>query len=127
MLVTMPLPKKFKELLESGPAETPDYVWMVHTVCGVERESCGWHGWALEGAARVGEPRHTYVESDDRVRCPNCGRLLFRTGDALRFDRAPQQPVREKLKIDYTVEEPTYLDDDDPAWDQEEPDSENDE
>jgi hypothetical protein len=123
----MPLPKKFKELLESGPAETPDYVWMVYTVCGVERESCGWHGWALESAVRAGEPSAKSVESDDRLRCPNCGRLLYRTDDGLRFDRAPQQPVFPKLGMDYTVEEPTYLDDDDPAWDQEESDSQEDE
>lgn len=115
----MPFPKKFKELLESSAAETPDFVWIVYAVCGAERESCGWHGWAIEEVVRAGEPYGKTLESDDRLRCPNCGRLLFRTDEGLRFDRAPQQPVHRKPGIDYEVVEPTYLDDDDPAWDQE--------
>jgi hypothetical protein len=119
MSQTMPFPKKFKPLLESHPAETPDYVWMVYAVCGVEPESCGWHGWVLEGAYRATGAQHAtgtgdqLVDSDSDLRCPSCGRALFRTDAAVRFDRSPQQaPVHGTPGTDYEVKPLSYSDDD---------------
>jgi hypothetical protein len=121
----MPFPRKFKALLEGSPAVTPDYLWLVYAVCGCERESCGWHGWVIETACCVTGERHAtgsggrLVESDDYLRCPKCGRDLYRT-DSVRFDRSPDQTQPGGTPgIDYEVVGPTYLDDDDPAWEAE--------
>jgi hypothetical protein len=121
----MPFPRKFKELLESSATETPEHVYMVYAVCGTVPESCGWSGWALEEALRATGtpyfrgPGGRIIESDDYLHCPKCGHPLFRTADAVRFDRSAQQPVPNPNWVEgihYEVAEMEYVDDDDPAW-----------
>jgi hypothetical protein len=93
----MPFPRKFKELLESSPPETPDYLYLSYAVCACEPGSCGWYGWTL-----------------DDSRCPNCGRQMFRIED-VRFDRAPKEEPREGWVegIDYEIAPMEYCDDED--------------
>jgi hypothetical protein len=114
----MPFPRKFKELLESTAPQAPDHVWVVYTVCGTERESCGWRGWAFGGAYRAGQPAGCgFLESDNYLRCPHCRCPLFCLDGGLRFDLAPQQGEELKPGIDYEVADMVYVDDDDhAAW-----------
>ena len=113
----MPFPRKFKELLESSPAELPDHVWLSYCVCGCLPESCGWRGWVIEGVSRVTADGHGKIlESNDYGRCPKCGNQLFRT-EEVQFVRSPNQPQPTMQPgIDYEIVPTTYIDDDDPQW-----------
>lgn len=100
----MALPRRFRHLhelrLENVPV--PDDVWLVFAVCATTAESCGWGGWILEDARRLGEA----VSADTEQRCPRCGALTFRTLTRVQYSLAADQSRaraadREATELEY--------------------------
>jgi len=116
----MPFPRKFQRLIETTAAdvEAPDYLWLTYAVCAVDKASCGWGGWMIEGAFKRSAQRHAtgtgygLVSAVDSQICPSCGGETFRTAVSLRVEPSVDQrpPVREG--IDYAVAPIEYEDQD---------------
>lgn len=113
----MPYPRKFKRLLEPDPESVPrpDYLWLAHAVCATESSSCGWEGWVLDGVFRKSGVRYPtstgdeLLPSTDQSACPACGRALFRTGIAVRFERSQDQtPPMGRPGVDFEVGDIEY-------------------
>ena len=102
----MPFPKKFKKLLETcrGEVEEPKQVWLSYAVCGVVASACGWGGWILENVIGKSGNLPAYTEQI----CPLCGKPLFRTEVATKFQRAANQTPRLVAGRDYKVIPPKY-------------------
>ena len=87
--------------LREGQVTIPDVVWLSYAVCAVDEDSCGWGGWILESAWKVGaDHKEVEVESDAEQRCPRCAKLLFRTEVEKQFRLNPDAGP----KIDYPYE-----------------------
>lgn len=98
----MAFPGKFRHLMEAAESEAtiPDEVWLSFALCTVEEDSCGWTGWIIESAWKNhGADRHAVVAADNQ-RCPNCGKVLFRTGLEKQYDLNPSQLP----KLDFSYE-----------------------
>jgi hypothetical protein len=108
----MPFPSKFRRLLETElkDIDVPDYVWLTYAVCGVERDSCGWAGWAIEVAVKrdcgddAAGTGNRALSAMDHLLCPTCGRDLFRT-ESVRYEPSQDQdpPVGQRPGVDYEV------------------------
>ena len=100
----MPLPRKFKNLLELTyeQVERPSYVWLNYAVCGCEADSCGWQGWIVESAfvRREGDD-DLLLPADDHLDCPKCGKPLFRTEVTYRFEPSEDQTHPLIPGVDY--------------------------
>ncbi len=100
----MPLPPKFKYLLELTyeQVERPSYVWLNYAVCGCEADSCGWQGWIVESAfvRREGED-DLLLPADDHLDGPNCRKPLFRTEVTYRFEPSEDQTHPLIPGVDY--------------------------
>ena len=111
-------PRKFKQLLEleTKDVETPDYVWLVYAVCACDRDSCSWGGWIIEAAFKItGQKHHTgtgdkALSSDTTQTCPSCGKKLFRTAAAVRFEPAEDQTPIWIEGVDYESSPMEYED-----------------
>jgi len=105
----MAFPIKFKRQLEKGinDVTSPDYVFLVYAVCGVEEDSCGWEGWILESVYKKSTTAHMTLTGDeilnasDEQNCPRCGKTTFRTDALLKFDRAKDQKPPLVEGVDY--------------------------
>ena len=115
----MAFPRKFKEQLEKGidDVKSPDYIYLVYSVCCTEEDSCGWEGWMLESAYRKSTEKHATLTgdeileaSDDQI-CPRCGKTTFRTDATLKFTRSKDQSSRLVAGVDYEVAPLEYTDD----------------
>jgi hypothetical protein len=97
----MPFPKKFKKLLETrrGEVEEPKQVWLSYAVCGVVASACGWGGWILESV--MGKSGNLPANTEQV--CPLCGKPVFRTEAATKFQRAPNQNRPLVAGRDYKV------------------------
>lgn len=111
----MAFPRKFKKQLEKGIDDviSPDYVFLVYTVCGTEEDSCGWEGWMLESAFKKSKEKHPTSTGDqplaaaDEQTCPRCGKTTFRTDTVLRFEKSRQSATKD---FDYEVSPIGYTD-----------------
>ncbi len=84
----MPFPKKFKPRLELTDSEVvaPNVVWICYCVCGVQKNSCGWEGWALDSVrAEKNGKKEELIHADTDLSCPCCGKPLFRTAVSKRL------------------------------------------
>jgi hypothetical protein len=81
-------------------AIVPDEVWLSYALCTVEESSCGWAGWIIESVWTSQGADKLAVSAADNQRCPNCGKLLFRTGLEKKYGLHPSQP----LKLDFSYE-----------------------
>ncbi len=111
----MRIPKRFRDAIESEPADLPDYVWLEHAVCALGPAPCGWAGWIIGAAFKRTTERcatstgDKALVSDDTQVCPNCrgsdGReaTLFRTGHVRRLEVSPDQTPPLVEGRDYTV------------------------
>ena len=107
----MPFPKKFKTLLESElkDVEIPDYVWLTYAVCALERDSCGWGGWIIEGAFKKSAVQNATSTGDkllnaaDEQICPRCGKGLYRTAASVRYEPSKDQTRPLVPDVDYEV------------------------
>jgi hypothetical protein len=112
----MPFPRKFRRLveIELPDVEAPDYVWVVYAVCAVTPQGCGWGGWMLEGAFKLGDGLttdnrvttrwgDTILPSMDAQICPRCGGETFRTGADLRMEPSNNQKRDSVPGRDYHV------------------------
>ena len=113
----MKVPERFRKLLSTTRTDisSPDYAWLVYGVCGLTEDSCCWAGWIIEGVFRsrgLGPPAATgtgdpVLPADYSQVCPNCGRQLFRTDTATRFERSVVQDRPGGLVpgVDYEVKD----------------------
>ncbi len=107
----MKLAKRFKDLIESEPADQPDYVWLAHAVCACldGPSPCGWSGWIIDAAYKRTVERHAkgtgdrLVNADYSQKCPACGATLFRSGFDRRLEMSPDQEPPLKNGVDYTA------------------------
>lgn len=115
----MSFPRKFRKQLEQTleDVQKPDYLWLAYSVCGVANDSCGWEGWVTDGIFQTTTERYPTGTGDKLLPemghdCPKCGKPLFRTSAALRFDVSDDQrsPHGEPGK-DYRVTQIDYEDD----------------
>lgn len=85
----MTFPIKFKRLLETkrGQVEEPILVWLTYSVCGVEKDSCGWGGWILESTKGLKGELSAFTQQV----CPSCGKPLFRTEVTIKFEPSKNQ------------------------------------
>jgi hypothetical protein len=103
----MAYPAKFRHLMEIEESDTiiPDQVWLAYAVCTAEKDSCGWAGWIIEAAWKNRSADSAgrlpnwkdrqFVVADDRQRCPNCSKDLYRTGVGKLYELLPSQPTRD--------------------------------
>lgn len=107
----MKIARRFKNLIEGGPAHRPDYVWLAFAVCSLGEAPCGWSGWIVDAAYRRDGQRHAtatgdqLLPSDDSQRCPACSGTLFRTGHDLRLEPSADQEPPLKAGVDYVPAE----------------------
>ena len=107
MELKVPFPRKFKRLhdLTKADLDTPHHVWLTYCVCATTRESCGWGGWVLDAvfSSAVENPPAGLLPGGGRPPCPRCGKELFATEAAWRFDVSENQDPGLQEGIDYTV------------------------
>jgi hypothetical protein len=106
----MGFPRKFKPRLEvkKDNVSLPDEAWITYTVCGCEKNSCGWEGWVLESARRKEGKKKKEQPIDDAWLCPACLKPLFRTGVSLRFTPSRNQTPDLIPRVDYRVSKVRY-------------------
>ncbi len=99
----MPLPRKFKSLLElsSEQVEKPSYAWLAYAVCACEEDACGWQGWLLESAFMQQEGEDDLLlPVDSSLECPECHRPLYCTV-TYRVEPSADQRPRLIPGVDY--------------------------
>jgi len=114
--VSMPFPKKFKQLLEPDPVSLPrpDYAWLCYAVCACDAGACGWTGWVTDGVFRRREAHFPTSTGDEALTrpepdsCPVCGRRLFRTDVAVRMEPSADQVRPLKLTRDDDADNREY-------------------
>lgn len=108
-------PKTFRHLLELtlSDVERPTHVWLAYAVCAVDRGSCGWGGWLIDGVFATREDSHSEVLQAVMTQiCPACGKSLFRTEVQLRFDvSAHQTSVHGATSLSYSTPQVTKMKD----------------
>jgi hypothetical protein len=103
----VPFPRKFKSLHELTKADldTPHHVWLTYFVCATTQDSCGWGGWLLDAIFSTAEenPPTGLLPDGGHAPCPRCGKQLFATEAAWRFDVSENQYPRLQPGVDYSV------------------------
>ena len=109
----MGFPRRFQKLLEIElkEVEVPDYIWLTFQVCSCEKDSCGWGGWAIDGAFKKDNKKYQNPTGDkvlsfvgDQI-CPRCGKETYRTNASIKLipseDQSPVPIDYEILPIEY--------------------------
>lgn len=112
----MTFPLKFKKQLEKGlnDVTSPDYIYLVYAICGLEKDSCGWEGWMLEAVFKKSEDKYPTITGDKLLSsvneqvCPKCGKTTFRTDVVLRFELSKEPIVSNAFE--YAVAPMEYVD-----------------
>lgn len=104
-------PKKFRDLIEAEPGDVarPVVAFLVYSVCAVDKDSCGWAGWALDGVFREYSREQQETLPQIETTCPCCGKNLFRTIVSYRFDLSPAQQTFGLVEgVDYETDPIEY-------------------
>lgn len=106
----MPLPLKFKDLIELSydQVEKPNSAWLNYAVCASCSDSCGWQGWIIDAVEGTGREGVDKVLPSQDMNCPKCGKPLFRTEVNYRFELSPDQAPKLAAGVDYEVAPLTY-------------------
>ena len=101
--------RRFREIIEKGPSDVPDYAWLTFAVCALGEKPCGWSGWLFDGVYRKTAERHStgtgdkLLPADYSQKCPQCGGDLFRTGVEKRMELSAEQTPPLVPGVDYDV------------------------